>query len=267
MHITALLTCFNRREQTLACLTRLFGQQLPAGARLDAVLVDDGSKDGTAEAVAEAFPAVTIVRGNGSLFWCGGMRAAWGKAAQQDPDYYLLANDDTMLDANALSELLAVAPDPSSRTIAVAAIRDPETGQATYGGIRTCSGLVAPTGSPEPCDTFNGNAVLVPRSVFEEMGMLHDAYTHGMGDFDYGFQATKRGISVIQSAEFLGTCGRNSEQGSWRDRSLSRSSRWKLLKSPKGLPFREWLIFNQRNSGWKWPLKTVSPYIRVLLGR
>lgn len=267
MRIAALLTCFNRREKTLQCLRRLAAQELPAGVSLEVFLVDDGSKDGTAEAVREEFPSVTVLRGDGSLYWCGGMRMAWKTAAESDPDYYLLANDDTLLDETALSKLLEIAPTPGARIIAVAAIRDPESGEATYGGIRSASGLLPPTGSPEPCDTFNGNAVLIPRAVFRATGMLHDAYTHGMGDFDYGYQTSRRGIRVMQSAGFLGTCSRNPIAGSWRDRKLSRIQRLRILRSPKGLPFREWLAFNRRNSGWKWPIKTISPYIRVLLGR
>ncbi|MDE0837062.1 MAG: hypothetical protein OSA84_12000 [Akkermansiaceae bacterium] len=96
--------------------------------------------------------------------------------------------------------------------------------------------------------------------------LANDAYTHGMRDFNYGYEAARRGIKVIQSADFLGECARNPIQGTWRDRSLPRKERWRQLQSPKGLPFQEWMSFNRRNSGWRWPIRTVSPYIRVLLG-
>lgn len=264
--ITALLTCHNRREKTLASLRLLHRQKLPPSFTLGCVLVDDGSSDGTSEAVAGEFPEVEIIRGDGSLFWCGGMRVAWKAAAAADPEFYLLANDDTLLDGNALEELLGLAPTADTRAIAVASIRDPESGVATYGGVREREGLVPPTGKVEECDTFNGNAVLVPRRVFRELGILHDAFTHGMGDFDYGYQATRRGIKVVQSSGFVGECERNPEAGTWRDRSQGRRKRWKQLAGPKGLPFREWMTFNRRNSRWQWPLRTISPYIRVILG-
>lgn len=266
MRIAALLTCFNRREKTLQCLRKLAAQVLPEDVSLEVFLVDDGSKDNTSEEVRKEFPNVKIESGDGSLYWCGGMRMAWKAAAAGDPDFYLMANDDTLLDDHAVSELLEIASAADARVIAVAAIRDSERGLATYGGIRGRKGLIPPSGRAEPCDTFNGNAVLVPRAVFREAGMLHDAYTHGMGDFDYGYQAGRRGIQILQSPDFLGTCPRNPMEGSWRDRSLGRMARLRILASPKGLPFREWLVFNRRNSGWMWPVKTLSPYIRVLLG-
>ncbi|MBK1827823.1 glycosyltransferase family 2 protein [Haloferula rosea] len=265
--IAVLMTCHNRRDQTLLCLRRLAGQRLSPGCRLSVFLVDDGSDDGTSEAVRLEFPDARIIVGNGALYWCGGMRLAWSIAAEEDPEFYLLANDDTLLEPDAISMLLCMVRSAEARVIAVAAIHDGREGRPTYGGIRMGEGLVHPTGSPERCDTFNGNAVLVPRAVFKELGMLHSTYTHGMGDFDYGYQASKNGVEVLQSPGFLGSCDRNPMTGSWRDRSLGRLRRLQILCSPKGLPFREWLVFNRRNSGSKWLLRTLSPYVKVILGR
>lgn len=266
MTIAVLLTCHNRREQTLESL-RLMALQQYCGGALSYYLVDDGSSDGTAEAVAREFPAVQILRGDGSLYWCGGMRLAWRAAAASDPDYYLLLNDDTHLKPTALVSLLEIVRDPDQEIIAVAAICDPITGMASYGGKRRRTGLVPLSGKPELCDTLNANCVLIPRAVYVRLGVFHDCYTHNMGDYDYGYQATKRGIQIIQSPCFLGTCADNPTTRTWRDRSLSRAQRWKLMADPKALPFREWLEFNRRNSGIMWPLRTISPWIRVLLRR
>lgn len=265
MTITALLTCFNRKEKTLGCLRNLEMQDLP-GTELKYVVVDDGSTDGTGEAVKREFPVARLIRGDGSLYWCGGMRVAWSHAAEDDPDYYLMVNDDTLLNPDALDALLKIAPDPNARVIAVAAICDPITREATYGGQRDISGLIEPDGRAHECDTLNGNAVLVTRAVYQEIGMLHGAFSHAMGDLDYGYLAKRHGIRILQSPRSLGTCPRNSRHNTWMDRSLGRRKRLRLLRSKKGLPFSEWMTYNRRNAGWSWPWKTVSPYIRVLLG-
>ncbi|MEP2777054.1 MAG: glycosyltransferase [Luteolibacter sp.] len=267
IRIAVLMTCFNRRELTLDCLRRLFSQQLPEGTNLGVTLVDDGSTDGTGAAVKTEFPEVTVLNGDGNLYWCGGMRKAWAHAAQADPDYYLLLNDDTMLEEGALMELLKLCGEPSNRTIAVASVVDPLTGVASYGGVCLGSGLAIPAGKPTECQTFNANCVMIPRSVFMEMGPFHSVYTHAMGDTDYGFHATKRGIRILASSHFLGSCELNVGRDVWRDRNLPRLKRLKALQSPKGLPFREWMEFNRRNSGWKWPYYTVSPILRILLGK
>ena len=266
MRIHAVLACFNRREKTELCMTRLFSQSVSGEVVIGAYVLDDGSSDGTYQMLRRCFPSVEVLRGNGNLFWAGGMRVAWHAAARSDPDYFLLLNDDTFLYADALAALLRTAGPPRARRIAVGAIADPRTGLVTYGGVRRVSGLFAPRGKAEPCDTFNANAVLVPRQVYTEMGGFHPAYTHSMADYDYGFEAGRAGIEILQTPAFIGTCSRNSTAGTWCDRSLPRAKRLRLLREPKGLPLRAWTIYNRRNSGWRWPLCSVSPYVRVLLG-
>jgi len=104
--IAVLITCHNRKPKTLACLTALFNQTPPSSATTDVYLVDDGSTDGTAEEVHQAYPQVKILQGDGSLFWNGGMRKAFSEALKYDYDYYLWLNDDTILYPEAIASLL-----------------------------------------------------------------------------------------------------------------------------------------------------------------
>lgn len=80
--IAVLLTVHNRKEKTLCCLQNLFKQKIPNGYQIEVYLTDDGCTDGTPEAVHEQFPAVHIIKGDGSLFWNRGMYTAWDTAGK-----------------------------------------------------------------------------------------------------------------------------------------------------------------------------------------
>lgn len=278
--IAAILTCHNRREKTIACLRALRdqrGQQAESSAVgrqlngkdfvIKVFVVDDGSQDGTAEAIRKIWPESTIIAGAGDLFWCGGMRVAWTNAATMDPDHYLLLNDDTTLYPGAVGALLGIAGPPDSRQIAVGAICNPGDGTWAYGGLQSDHSFPMPGSSPRPCRTLNMNAALVPRAVYRELGNLHGAYRHAMGDLDYGLMAHRRGIPILETTSFIGECETNSVEGTWRDRNLGRVARIKKLTHIKGLPLRDWFVYTRRNCGAQWLRFFLSPYVRILLGK
>jgi GT2 family glycosyltransferase len=275
--IAVLITCHNRKVQTIACLDRLFTQILPQNNTLSVYLVDDGCTDGTAAAVASAYPAVHILRGDGSLFWNGGMRVAFAEAMRSDFDYYLWLNDDTHLYPTAVDTLLgasAVLEQDGKNVILVGSTCDPVSGSWTYGGMRrqrSWRGIVFLPVQPQPdalqaCDTMNGNCVLIPRTIAKEVGNLDAAFRHGMGDLDYGFRARAKGFKIYTAAGYAGACERNALRGTCWDRTASLSIRWRNLVSAKALPPKEWLVFTRRHYGPLWPAYAVSPYLKTILG-
>ncbi len=104
--VAVVMTCHNRRETTLRCLRQLDAQSLPDGWRIKTYLVDDGSTDGTSEAVAAAHPDVSVVQGTGELYWTGGMIMADEAAMADRPDHFLWLNDDVELTDGAIALLI-----------------------------------------------------------------------------------------------------------------------------------------------------------------
>jgi len=275
--IAALLTCHNRREYTLACLESLRAAAVP-GITVDVHLVDDGSTDGTAEAVATAYPEVEINRGSGDLFWGLGMRFAFTRAVPTHPDYLLWLNDDVVLDPDALKRLLAtyaaLCAGRQPLSVVVGSTRDPQTGATTYGGVRRTSrlrrmafALVTPTDTPQSCDTMNGNVVLIPRSVYSVVGNIDVRFPHAMGDTDYGLRARSAGCQVFLAPGHVGTCSGNPRAGTSRDETLSRRQRLRKVVSPNELPVAEWVAICRRHGGPLWPVLVLSPYVRLIVGR
>lgn len=252
MTVAVLLTVFNRRQKTLECLKSCYGQMdaFRADGRysFSVYMTDDGSADGTSEAVAELFPDVHIIRGNGKLFWNRGMCAAWNEAAKEDPDFYIWLNDDMLLKPGAFSVLLENSSYLKHRAIVVGTAVDSK-GEYSYGG-RTVYGRIIP---PDPvipvvCDIFNGNLVLVPKSVYEAVGTMDPFYSHGFGDFDYGVRADKAGITSVVAPGVLAVCDRNPGIPKWRNAAFPLKERFSALSDPKGRPLKEQFVYDSRRS-------------------
>jgi GT2 family glycosyltransferase len=268
--LAALLTCHNRRERTLRCLASLNDQADASLVQIEAYVVDADSSDGTPEAVRDRFPEVTLIERGADLYWNGGMRVALAHAYEDDPDFYLWLNDDVELDDDAVGRLVAChdqlqATRPAP-TIVVGSTRDPATGDHTYGGVirpdrvrRMRYQLVPPGDHPQRVETMNGNCVLVPRAVVERIGNLAAAYTHGMGDYDYGHRADRAGCEIWIAPGTIGTCSRNPATA--RPSSLSEH-RTQSTSPTGGLPPDEWRAFVRRWTGNLWPILAVSPYVR-----
>jgi GT2 family glycosyltransferase len=275
MRIAVLMTCHNRCNKTLACLKSLFDQKLPENITIIVYLVDDGSTDGTSEAIASTFPQVRILGGNGSLFWAGGMRMAWAEALKGGYDAYLWLNDDTLLLPGALCTLCRTEEHARSAlrrsAIIAGSCRDPKTKEHTYGGltrrsprVRLANKPVLPTNQPILCDTMNGNIVLVPEDIVDRLGFLGAEFMHFTGDTDYGLRARQTGIPVVLAPGYIGECTGHSQPAPWTDPATPLAVRIRNLCSPKGLPPRQWFIYVRRHTGWQWPFYFVKPLLRVV---
>ena len=272
--IAVILTCFNRKQKTLDCLEALAASTGVENIQITAILVDDGSTDGTAEVVSATFPWVQVVTTSENLFWCRGMHRAFDIAMKSDYDYYLWLNDDTSLYSDALSRLLAcesgLRAQHGKPAIVVGSTVDAK-GVPTYGGAvqesawkRTRFKRLLPAETPQRCDAMNGNIVLVPREVAQVVGNLDPAFEHAMGDTDYALRARRLGIGVWVGPGVYGVCESNSSAGTFMDSSLPLRLRWKLMMSRKGLPWRSWLVLTRRHTGFLWPLYFSWPYVKLI---
>ena len=276
--LCVLLTCFNRRDKTVACLRALGASSGLDDVQLSAILVDDGSSDGTAQAVEDEFPWVRVVSVDAaveSLFWCRGMHRAFGLAMQTGFDHYLWLNDDTMLARDALARLVGTSRELRKRrgvpVIVVGSTTDAVTGVVSYGGERRLSRWrpfrierLAPCEVAQPCESMTGNIVLIDSDAANRVGNIDAAFEHSMGDTDYALRAPACGAEVWLAAGTHGTCSDNSPDGTWVDRHQPLRVRWRDMMARKGLPWRSWLLLTRRHGGLLWPLHFAIPYAKVL---
>ncbi|MFH1862516.1 MAG: glycosyltransferase family 2 protein, partial [bacterium] len=123
------------------CLDSLFRSKF---TDFEVLLVDNASADGSREMIAAEFPQVQQIRLTENLGYAGGcnvgIRAAHGK-------YVLLLNDDTILDANAIGELVtAIEKDPQIAGVQPKLLNIKDPTLFDYAGA--CGGLIDIYGYP-----------------------------------------------------------------------------------------------------------------------
>lgn len=244
MKIAVLLTCFNRREKTLSCLSSLFyalevyNNKYENKIDLSIYLTDDGCTDGTGNAVRENFidKNITILQGTGNLFWAGGMRFAWDAALKDSPqwNYYLLINDDTNMLPCLFDDLLQTdkycVAKYGKHGVYTGFIKDPETGKASFGG--STSHLLTPKDHPLECTSACANVMFFSKFVVDVIGRFDERYIHAGCDYDYSRMACRANIPVLTTYSFVGECENEHRKEDIDTSKMTFSQRKKFMYKP-----------------------------------
>lgn len=250
MKLAILLTVYNRKVKTLACLDNISRQNKNDSYSIDIYMTDDKSTDGTVESVKEKYPYVNIIKGTGNLYWNRGMIAAWQKAVSNDKyDYYLWLNDDTLLYNDAINMLIECSKIKEDNSIIVGSTFSLDGKAVTYGGYKENGIRVVPNGKLQLCEYFNGNIVLIPQKVYHIVGMNDARFSHSIGDFDYGLRAKKNGINSFVAPKVIGLCDRHNRIPIWCNKEYSMIKRLKAFASPLGAAPLEYFEFDKRYKG------------------
>jgi GT2 family glycosyltransferase len=267
--IAVLLTCHNRKDKTLQCLSLLFRQKsLEVEYKIEVFLVDDGSTDGTAEAIQTKFPNVNIIKGNGNLFWNRGMHLAWKTAAAtKEFDYYLWLNDDTFLFEEALLNLLSGSQLSNNKAAICGSTISLSTQSISYGGNSLAGTLLIPNGELQETFSFNGNVVLIPKGIYERVGILDKRFPHAIGDYEYALRIRKYNLKSFIASNYVGSCEGNEKLPSWCSTSISLRKRVRSLYSPLGNSHPYYFfIFEHKYYGLFTAVKHfVSIHLRLLI--
>ncbi len=195
---------WNGREDTLACLASLAAVEEPD---VRVIVVDNGSTDGTSEAVAHAFPEAEIVRSERNLGFAEGNNVGMRRALELGAAYVLVLNNDVEVeprfvtalveeagrrpDAGALCSKILYADPPDLIWFAGASF-DPRSG---YNGRqrgyreRDDGRFDEVTESDRAC----GAAMLVARAVLEQVGLFDAELFFYSEDTDWSLRARAAG--------------------------------------------------------------------------
>jgi GT2 family glycosyltransferase len=193
---------WNGREDTLACLRSLAEVCYEP---LDVVVVDNGSSDGSADAVAAEFAAVELVRSERNLGYAGGMNLGAERALARGADLVLLLNNDTVVAPDALGALVEEAvrrpgaaglcpvvyfTDPPDAIWYAGARFDPRRG---YQGRHLQEAPAGVAATERAC----GAALLVPAGTIAELGLFDEELFAYAEDADWSLRAREAGHELL----------------------------------------------------------------------
>lgn len=237
----------NTRDLTLKCLNRL--ERAATAISHEVVVVDDGSGDGTADAVRAAYPRVHVLRHESSL---GFSAAANAGLRQASGSVLLLLNSDTEVEAGAFQALMHALASDSRLGIVGAQLHYPNGEPQWSGGaapgiawlfaraanlhvpLSRVPGYRAarPLASAEDRDVdwVTGAALAMRREVWDAVGPFDERFRLYAQDLDFCLRARAAGWRARVAADFgvlhhhgatikdlEGAAGRENPTLIWRD--------------------------------------------------
>jgi GT2 family glycosyltransferase len=203
MRLLAVVLSWNGREDTLACLDSLRGTET--------ICVDNGSTDGSADAVAERFPDVELIRTGVNLGFAAGNNVGIRRALDRGADWVALLNNDAVVAWDFAHALTAAAErHPDAGVLAAKVyVADPADVLWYAGGsfnpLLGYSGRVRGAGRRDD-GTFDeeldvewatGAAMAVSRPALERAGLLDEELFAYMEDVDWCLRIREAGFRVI----------------------------------------------------------------------
>jgi GT2 family glycosyltransferase len=193
-----IIPTYNGKTVLLTCLDALSSQSFPD---FDVIIVDNASSDGTREAVAAKYPAMTILRLPENY---GFARAINAGIRAADSPMVLLLNNDAILDKNALAALFQAlngapadfaAANPrvlltDGRVDNIGIMLDKKWRASQIGWQKEAASCPA-----EPVEIFGANACasLFRKSFFDDVGLFDEDFFAYWEDVDLVIRGRLRG--------------------------------------------------------------------------
>lgn len=229
MDVSILIVSFNTREMTLACLESVYRET--AGLEYEVLVVDNASRDGSAEAIRDAYPQVELLALDENLGFAQANNLA---ARSARGEFLLLLNPDTVVLRGAVQKLHAFIRDrPNAgavggRTYLGDGNLDPSScwGRMTpWSTFCRAVGLTAifpksrifdpeslgrwQRDSARPVDIVAGCLLMIRRDLWQELDGFDPAFFMYAEDADLSMRVAERGLTnwFVPEAEIIHYCG------------------------------------------------------------
>jgi GT2 family glycosyltransferase len=208
--IHILIPFFNRKQLTMECLES-FSKQIYSDYSI--TVVDDGSTDGSSEAIRSRFPNVEVIETKGGLWWAKSLNVGLERILPRtkDGDFVLIINQDTEVKPDYLEKILE-ASTRNHRALVGSVLRNfydqklfekpTRVDWSTYSFLK--SGYSPEESGPyENADFLTTRGVIMPVEVFKKIGLYTRLLPHHVADLNFSMKAKRAGFNLILSHEAI----------------------------------------------------------------
>ncbi len=199
---------WNGLEDTLACLESLQKLDYP---HYEVMVVDNGSTDGSVQAIRAHFPGIPVVENGQNLGYVEGNNVGLRQAMAQGADHVLLLNNDTEMEPAFLRRLVeALEADPAIGFAGPTIYYYDQPGiiWSAGGAIDWPRGSTQMIGLDEEdkgqfgtasraVDFITGCAMLVRRAVMEQVGLPDERFFAYYEEVEWCVRAARAGFKIV----------------------------------------------------------------------
>jgi GT2 family glycosyltransferase len=202
MLVSAIVVNYRRAEMTVACLAALRKALERVDGASEIVVVDNGSGDGSPEAIRAAEPEATVIALPENLGFPSGASEGIRRSSGE---WVALINNDVIVEPDALAEMLALgrtATDVGSVAAQMRFADDPNVINSAGIGVDRLGiahdrllGEPLSAGEDHPVEVLGacGGAALHRRRMLDEVGGMDESYFFALDDADLGWRARMAG--------------------------------------------------------------------------
>ena len=211
--LSVIIPVHNRREITRRCLKCL---QKQTYSNFNIIVIDDGSTDGTSEMIQNDFPEVSLLHGDGNLWWTGATNLGIKHALEKGAELILTLNDDVIVKEDYIENFITAHKEKPYALIGSINLSQEKPPRLLYAGIISLNPWTAKsikrgkildpylnefTGLL-PSHSLPGRGTLIPRIVFDTIGLFDEKhFPHYAADQDFSLRAKKAGFNVLIHTE------------------------------------------------------------------
>ena len=212
--ISIVFSNLNGSKEPLECLASIQKLTYPK-AKIETIVIDNGSTDGSPEKIAKKFPDVKLIRLKKAI----GLPASLNLGIRRSKGSYIfIANDDILLGKNSITRMVNYLKNHQDIGVLGGKVfykDQPKKLTDSASSFNFYLGSIKKPRSQSEILWLQSCAIMIPRTVFDKIDLFDEGfYPLYFDDFDFCLRARKANfkLALLKEAVFWHGCGKTTEK-------------------------------------------------------